>query len=290
MKALKKNSTLYLEQIASAIAECYEKNEKPCNRALLELYTLIGQSVCRQGEKAFIPHLAEMLADRFPSLKGFSLRNLRRMRDFYRTYENNPILMERAQYLGWTQNAVILEYCETDAQRSFYIGLAVERNLSKLALMKAIQEHAFADAIHAEDYAERMEPSFAPVSDSCPDEAVDTTETAETVCEPFVTACEPPRQGDALLRSNNRNYSKILAMIPNGKRMENTRKQSISCCQDYPFPKRPVSSKTLAQKQIIHLKPPPDIMQAKRLPSSFSKNRKEIINGEYAERNRRIII
>ena len=182
MKALKKNSALYLEQIASAVAECYEKDEKPCNRALLELYTRIGQCICRQGEKAFIPHLAEMLADRFPSLKGFSLRNLRRMRDFYRTYENNPILMERAQYLGWTQNAVILEYCETDAQRSFYIGLAVERNLSKLALMKAIQEHAFADAIHAEDYAERMEPSFAPVSDSCPDEAVDTTETAETVC------------------------------------------------------------------------------------------------------------
>lgn len=290
MKALKKNSALYLEQIASAVAECYEKDEKPCNRALLELYTRIGQCICRQGEKAFIPHLAEMLADRFPSLKGFSLRNLRRMRDFYRTYENNPILMERAQYLGWTQNAVILEYCETDAQRSFYIGLAVERNLSKLALMKAIQEHAFADAIHAENCAEGMEPSFAPVSDSCPDEAVDTTTSVETACEPFVTACEPPRQGDALLRSNNRNYSKILAMIPNGKRMENTRKQSISCCQDYPFPKRPVSSKTLAQKQIIHLKPPPDIMQAKRLPSSFSKNRKEIINGEYAERNRRIII
>jgi len=79
MKALKKNSALYLEQIASAVAECYEKDEKPCNRALLELYTRIGQCICRQGEKAFIPHLAEMLADRFPSLKGFSLRNLRRM-------------------------------------------------------------------------------------------------------------------------------------------------------------------------------------------------------------------
>ena len=166
MKALKKNSALYLEQIASAVAECYEKDEKPCNRALLELYTRIGQCICRQGEKAFIPHLAEMLADRFPSLKGFSLRNLRRMRDFYRTYENNPALMSRAQSLGWTQNAVILEYCETDAQRSFYIGLAVERNLSKLALMKAIQEGAFADALHTENCAEDMDPSFAPVSDS----------------------------------------------------------------------------------------------------------------------------
>jgi len=168
MKALKKNSALYLEQVASAVAECYEKDEKPCNRALLELYTRIGQCICRQGEKAFIPHLAEILADQFPSLKGFSLRNLRRMRDFYRTYENNPVLMERAQSLGWTQNAVILECCETDEQRSFYIGLAVERNLSKLALMKAIQEDALAEAMHTENYATNMEPSFAPVSDSCP--------------------------------------------------------------------------------------------------------------------------
>lgn len=269
MKALKKNSALYLEQITSAVAECYEKDEKPCNRALLELYTRIGQCICLQGEKAFIPHLAEMLADRFPSLKGFSLRNLRRMRDFYRTYENSPALMSRAQSLGWTQNAVILECCETDAQRSFYLDLAAERNLSKLALMKAIQKHAFADALHTENCAEGMEPSFAPVSDSCPDEAVDTTTSVETACEPFVTACEPPRQGDALLRSNDRNYSKILAMIPIGKRMENTRKQSISCWQAYPFLERSASPKPLAQKQIIHLKPPPDMVQPKKLPPPF---------------------
>ena len=230
MKALKKNSALYLEQVASAVAECYEKDEKPCNRALLELYTRIGQCICRQGEKAFIPHLAEMLANRFPSLKGFSLRNLRRMRDFYRTYENNPVLMERAQSLGWTQNAVILECCETDEQRSFYIDLAAERNLSKLALMKAIQEGAFADALYTENCSEGMEPSFAPVNDSCPDEAVDTTAIAETACGPFATACEP-----------------------------------------YPFLERSVSSKTLAQKQIIYLKPPPDMVQPKKFPPPFSR-------------------
>ena len=276
MKALKKNSALYLEQVASVVAECYEKDEQPSNRALLELYTRIGQCICRQGEKAFIPHLAEMLADRFPSLKGFSLRNLRRMRDFYCTYENNPALMSKAQSLGWTQNAVILECCETDEQRSFYIVLAVERNLSKLALMKAIQEDALAEAMHTENYATNMEPSFAPVSDSCPDEAVDTTAIAETACGPFLTACEPPRQGDALLRSTGSGYSEILTIIPTGKRMENTRKQSISCWQDYSFPKRPVSSKTLAQKQIIDLKPPPDMIQPKKLPQLFDINQTRI--------------
>ena len=258
MKALKRNSALYLEQITSAVAECYEKDEQPSNRALLELYTRMGQCICCQGEKAFIPHLAEMLADRFPSLKGFSLRNLRKMRDFYRTYENSPALMSRAQSLGWTQNAVILECCETDEQRSFYIDLAAERNLSKLSLMNAIQEDAFADTLHVENCSENVEPSCAPVSDSCPDEAVDTTAIAETACGPFVTACEPPRQGDALHPSIDSGYSEILVMLPTGKRMKNMRKQSISCWQAYPFLERSASPKPLDQKQIIHLKPPPD--------------------------------
>ncbi len=84
MKALKKNSALYLEQVASAVAECYEKDESPAIGHCWS-FIRIGQCICRQGEKAFIPHLAEMLANRFPSLKGFSLRNLRRMRDFYYT-------------------------------------------------------------------------------------------------------------------------------------------------------------------------------------------------------------
>ncbi|MBP3038847.1 hypothetical protein J9303_04920 [Bacillaceae bacterium Marseille-Q3522] len=271
MKALKKNSALYLEQIASAVAKCYEKDEKPCNRALLELYTRIGQCICCQGEKAFIPHLAEMLADRFPSLKGFSLRNLRRMRDFYRTYENSPALMSRAQSLGWTQNSVILECCETDEQRSFYIDLAAERNLSKLSLMKAIQEDVFADTLHTENCAEDMEPSFAPVSDSCPDEAIDTTATAETACGPFVTACEHPHQGDALHRNNGSGCSETPVMIPTGRRMENMRKQPFLCWRDYPFLEHSASPKPLAQKQIIHLKPPPDMVQPKNFQQPFSR-------------------
>ena len=126
--------------------------------------------------------------------------------------------------------------------------------------MNAIQEDAFAVTLHAENCSEKVEPSCAPVSDSRIDEAVDTTTSVETACEPFVTACEPPCQGDALHRNNGSGYSKILAMLPTGRRIKNMRKQSISCWQDYSFLERSVSSKTLAQKQIIHLKPPPDMV------------------------------
>ncbi len=217
MKALKNDSSPYAEQIVSAITICYENNDKPSNRSLMELYTLIGRCICRQGEKAFVAHLAEMLASRFPSLKGFSLRNLRRMRDFYRTYANNPALMEKAQSLGWTQNAVILECCETQEQRSFYIDLAAGQNLSKLALMKAIQENTFDTLFNEESPAENGEPSFAPVSDNSLNAAVDTAASIETAYEPFVQACEPLRQGDTVPRSTGRVSTAVSAEVSIGR-------------------------------------------------------------------------
>ncbi|MEG1461434.1 MAG: DUF1016 N-terminal domain-containing protein, partial [Oscillospiraceae bacterium] len=134
MKALKNDSTIYTEQILSAIRDCYAKSAEPCNAKLLALYNFVGQCICEQGEKAFVVHLAQALAEQLPQIKGFSPRNLRRMRDFYNTYENQPELMCKAQALGWTQNAIILDCCETDEQRLFYIALATEKNLSKLAL------------------------------------------------------------------------------------------------------------------------------------------------------------
>ncbi|NNJ30568.1 DUF1016 N-terminal domain-containing protein [Lacrimispora defluvii] len=204
MKALKNESALYMEQIASAIIACYESNDKPSNQSLMELYTLIGRCICRQGEKAFVAHLFETLAIRFPSLKGFSLRNLRRMRDFYRAYANVPALMEKAQSLSWTQNTVILECCEIDEQRSFYICLAAAQNLSKLALMKAIQENAFNIIYSEESPAENTEPSIAPVCDISSNTGIDTAASVETACAPSVPACEPLRQGDAVPHSTGR--------------------------------------------------------------------------------------
>lgn len=52
---------------------------------------------------------SEYIRAKYPQVHGFSPRNLRRMRDFYRTYENHPAAMSLAMELGWTQNVVIME-------------------------------------------------------------------------------------------------------------------------------------------------------------------------------------
>ena len=56
----------------------------------MELYCKIGKAVCRRTEKGAAVAAAAYLSRQYPDVQGFSPRNLRRMRDFYRTYQGNP--------------------------------------------------------------------------------------------------------------------------------------------------------------------------------------------------------
>lgn len=190
MKTLKNESRIYMEQIVSAAQICYAETDAPTDRALMQLYTVMGAQICAQGEKAFVMHLAEALAKQFPQRKGFSPRNLRRMRDFYHFYKNSPLLMAQAMELGWTQNTMILECCETNEQRSFYMRLAAEKQLSKLALAKAIGENLFEAQMQTE-FATLSEP----VGDSSTTEGADTGMDAKTGVGASLPQCEPFRQG-----------------------------------------------------------------------------------------------
>ena len=65
----------------------------------MELYCEIGRLVSGRPEKGTA----------YPDASGFSPRNLRRMREFYRAYESAPEVLAELMSIGWTQNVVILE-------------------------------------------------------------------------------------------------------------------------------------------------------------------------------------
>ena len=58
----------------------------------VELYFEIGRAVCARPEKGAAVMAAEYLQENYTEARGFSPRNLRRMREFYRTYADNPEL------------------------------------------------------------------------------------------------------------------------------------------------------------------------------------------------------
>lgn len=83
------------------------------------------------------------LQSRYPERKGFSPRNLRRMRLFYLTYGNTPDRLEKALKLAWTQNVTILEACEAAEERAWYLNAALEHGWNKAELLRQIQNGAW---------------------------------------------------------------------------------------------------------------------------------------------------
>lgn len=108
----------------------------------MELYCEIGKAVCRRTEKGSAVMASEYLNKRCPDVKGFSPRSLRRMRDFYRTYENHPALLSRAMQLGWIQNVVIMEAELTMELREWYMKAVEQFGWSKTELTANIAASA----------------------------------------------------------------------------------------------------------------------------------------------------
>ena len=59
-----------------------------------EVYA-IGKLINQRPEKGAAVAAAEFLQANFPDRTGFSPRNVRRMRDFYKTYENDQKLLRQ---------------------------------------------------------------------------------------------------------------------------------------------------------------------------------------------------
>lgn len=112
------------------------------NLPQMDLYCEIGKAVCQRTEKGAAVMASEYLNKCYPDVKGFSPRSLRRMRDFYRTYENHSALLSRAMKLGWIQNVVIMEADLTMELREWYMKAAEQFGWSKTELIDNIAANA----------------------------------------------------------------------------------------------------------------------------------------------------
>ena len=106
-----------------------------------EVYA-IGKTLSQRPEKGAAVAAAGCLQANFLDRTGFSPRNVRRMRDFYKTYENDQTLLRLAMKIGWTLNVVIMEAELTREIRKWYLEQARERQWSKAVLLEKLASAA----------------------------------------------------------------------------------------------------------------------------------------------------
>ncbi|HAE39290.1 MAG TPA: DUF1016 domain-containing protein, partial [Candidatus Riflebacteria bacterium] len=122
------------------------------NAELVSLYWQVGEYINRKlasaewGDKV-VDQLARYLAKTQPGLKGFTRRNLFRMRQFYEIYNGNQIVTPLVTQLPWTHHLIILGQSKHPEEREFYLRMAIQERWSKRELERQFKAALFERAV-----------------------------------------------------------------------------------------------------------------------------------------------
>jgi predicted nuclease of restriction endonuclease-like (RecB) superfamily len=121
---------------------------KTVNKEMIDLYWNIGQYITTQLETArwgesVVKELANYLSQNEPDLKGFSDKNLWRMKQFYETYKDFPKLSTLLREISWSHNLAIFSRCKTIEEREFYLNISRKESYSVRELDRQISSGLF---------------------------------------------------------------------------------------------------------------------------------------------------
>jgi predicted nuclease of restriction endonuclease-like (RecB) superfamily len=112
------------------IAMARERATQDVNTVLIDLYWKVGEIISHKIEAAewgdgVVDRLAQFIARTEPGLRGFTRRNLFRMRQFYEAYRNDSKVSPPVTQLSWTHHLIILGQSKRPEEREFYLRLAI---------------------------------------------------------------------------------------------------------------------------------------------------------------------
>lgn len=135
-------------EIVQRIKTTQQKAFTQANTLLIELYWDIGQLVSEKVSsqswgKGVVSQLAVYIKKTAPDIKGFSDKNLWRMKQFYETYKDNEKLSALTRELPWTHNTIIFSRCKTEEEREYYLSLCRKDGYSSRELDRQIDSCQF---------------------------------------------------------------------------------------------------------------------------------------------------
>ena len=123
------------------------------NSAMVQAYWEIGQEIhkaCGENDRAeygkkLLEYLSEQLTNEFG--KGFTVTNLKNMRQFYRTF---PIRQTLSSELSWSHYNLIMRI-ENEKIRNFYVEECVKSNWSVRQLKRQIETFYYERLLISQD-------------------------------------------------------------------------------------------------------------------------------------------
>lgn len=121
---------------------------KAVNAELINLYWDIGEYISKKIKQSewgdsVVTELANFIQKHEPQIKGFSDKNIWRMKQFYETYRDFPKLSPLVREISWTNNLLIFSRCKTIEEMEFYLKTVKQENYSKRELDRQISASFF---------------------------------------------------------------------------------------------------------------------------------------------------
>ena len=142
---------VYHQDFAEVLGHIQQTRQRvfaQANTALMTLYWHVGSIISQRVEQAgwgkgVVAELARYIAQTDPSIKGFSDKNLWRMKQFYEAYQGDEELAPLARELPWTHNVIIFSRCKSPTERKFYLRQTIAEKLGKRELERQIDAASF---------------------------------------------------------------------------------------------------------------------------------------------------
>lgn len=129
------------------IIEMIEKRKnnayRKVNEEMILLYLEVGKFLYELKENSnygdkITTKASDFMKNNYPTIKGFTKRNIERMIQFYSTYKDDEIATPLVTQLSWTNNLLILSGAKSKEERHFYLKLSIKNNYSKRELDRQI--------------------------------------------------------------------------------------------------------------------------------------------------------
>ena len=138
----------FIKQVKSEIQSSQIKAAIAVNRELLKLYWFLGAQITEKQKatswgNGFIKQVSHDLQHEFPDMKGFSVRNLERMRKWYLYWSRDTLIASQVVsqlndapifQIPWGQNMVIMSKSDSLEEAQFYVQKTIENNWSRAVL------------------------------------------------------------------------------------------------------------------------------------------------------------
>ena len=135
-------------EITGLIDSARQRAYQAVNTTLIELYWQVGAYLSRKIASAewgegIVEQLAQHIATTQPGVRGFSAKNIWRMRQFFEAYSDSPILSALLRELPWTHNLTILSRSKRPEEREFYLKMAVQEKWTSRELERQFNAALF---------------------------------------------------------------------------------------------------------------------------------------------------